>query len=803
MAGDGPSERILTLYGPGGRWLDCLALEKLRRVPAWAWALLFSVLLCLPRLGAFGLWEPWELNVAERARRTADVGISLGELAEAFGRGELGAALQAIGVNVLGPSEFGARVWSALGAIGALMAVFWAGLGMFRTRAALLAVLALGTMPLFTLSARQVTSDMPLVAALALAVGGLGRWAWPADGRRRPVHLAIAVLALVLGHGAGGAMLGVALPALALAAAVTICLGLPVRAADDAVGDGTGSLAASGAGPDVAAGRSFGASLRAHKLAAGLVTVLAVGGIVLVIAALTTLVAGHRSALLGGTPRSGVPSITWDYLVRQLGFGLFPWSAVAFFALGRPLIRLEDSGPDDKDTTNTRLAFQQTFLLLFAGMGFALSTALALMAGEARFAALGAVALAVGAFLDEALEGNRSEPVAGLLIATGTMIVARDFFLTPEELASVHLLGEKLKWPAAVSIGYVVMGFGVLVAAGIYSGLATRGRALGKVAARDLEGARPWRRALEVRLVQAGRFGLQLAVGAAVVFAFWMTQVMVPSLSTHFSFKPVIDSYARYARNGERFGRYRIEGKGTSFYSGLSLVDLANQEAVLGFLRSPDRVFTLVNADELPSLDAALKSANVPYYAVDASSSRFLLLSNRLDSGEQDQNPLKKNVWLAPTRPAQNNGAWNPSEHPPWQWRVPLSATFGDAIEIVGANYPETIRRPGKIPLELTFRVRAKPPAGFKIFVHFDGPASPRLLGDHDPVGKAFPTAHWLPGEYIRDTYEVDVPLMTTPAGTYVIFMGFWPGGDGRRLKITQGPNDGADRLRVGAIEIK
>lgn len=775
-------------------------MDKLRRVPIWAWALLFSVLLCLPRLGSFGLWEPWELNVAERARRMADAGLSAGDVAASFGRGELGATFQAIGVAIFGPSELGARLFNALCAVGALMAVFWAGLGLFRPRAALLAVLALGTMPLFALSSRQVTSDMPLVAALALGLGGLARWVWPPDGRRRSFHLVVGLLALALGQGTGGAMLGLALPVLALALAVAICLGLPVRGAEAPPTDGTAALSAPGVGPDVVAGASLGAALRARKLTLIVVGLLAAAGLGLLIAALTTLVAGHRSGLLGGVPRAGAPTVTFDYLARQLGFGLFPWSAVAFFALGRPLIRLDD--PADGGT-NSRLAFNQTFLLLFAGLGFALSTILALMAGEARYVALGAVALAVGAFLDEALEGNRSEPVAGLLIATGTMVVARDFFLAPEELASVHLLGEKVKWPGTVSIGYAVMGFGFLVALGVYAGLATRGRALGKVAGRDLSASRAWQRKLEPKIVGAGRYGLQAAVAVAVVFGFWLTQVVVPSLSTHFSFKPIIDSYAKYAKNGERFGRYRIEGKGTSFYSGLTMIDLATQDAVLGFLRSPGRVFALVAADELASLDAALKSAQVSYYAIDASSSRFLLLSNRLEGGETDQNPLKKNVWMAPTIPLQNNGAWNPAEHPPWSWRVPLAATFHDAIEIVGANYPESVRRPGKIPLELTFRVRARPPAGFKIFVHFDGPASPRLIGDHDPVGKTFPTAHWLPGEYIRDLYEVDVPLMTTPAGTYTILMGFWPGGDGRRLKITQGPNDGSDRLRVGTIDVK
>ena len=28
---------------------------------------------------------------------------------------------------------------------------------------------------------------------------------------------------------------------------------------------------------------------------------------------------------------------------------------------------------------------------------------------------------------------------------------------------------------------------------------------------------------------------------------------------------------------------------------------------------------------------------------------------------------------------------------------------------------------------------------GYKIFVHFDGPAAPRVIGDHDPLNKAFP----------------------------------------------------------------
>jgi len=132
-----------------------------------------------------------------------------------------------------------------------------------------------------------------------------------------------------------------------------------------------------------------------------------------------------------------------------------------------------------------------------------------------------------------------------------------------------------------------------------------------------------------------------------------------------------------------------------------------------------------------------------------------------------------------------------------------VSATFGDAIELIGADFPATARRPGKIPLDLIFRVKAKPPGSYKIFLHFDGPAAPRVIGAHDPVNKTFGTSFWLPGEYVRDHYETDIPLMTTPAGMYTVFMGFWPGGEGKRLPVSAGPSDGNDRVRLGTIEIK
>jgi hypothetical protein len=774
-------------------------IERVRaaigRVPMWAWALAFSLALCLPRLGASGFWDPSELKLAEQAR---DIARSDSLFDPTVGgkyaaRPPLDLSMAALGIRVFGASELGARLFFALSAIAALMAIYWAGAGLLRKRAGLLAVLALGTTPLFVLEARQLTSDAPLIAGLALVLGALGRYAWPPDGRRRVRDLVLGVVGLAIGLLAGGAMSGLVLPLLALTLALVVGRGL--RALPSAsIDDGTAPLAAPGVGPDVAAEATLGAST--WRLGArGFVplAILAVLGVVVLGGGLFHVVAGKYSWLVGGVPHSGAPAHSFEALVRELGFGLFPWSAVAVFALARPLIRL-DADEAGVPRTNPRLAFVELYLLFFAGMGYALSSYRDIVLGQARYEALPAIALAIGAFLDEALEGLRPEPVAGLLMATGTMVVARDFYLAPEDLASVHLF-EKVHWPANIAVGELILAIGLLAAMGVYAGLAVRPRALGRVAAPQTPPGGRVRQALVRAVTLFGRYGLQGAVACAIFFAFYLSQAVVPALSTHLSFKPVLESYAKFAKHGEKIGRYRVEGHGSTFYSKENLVDLPNQDRVVAFLRDPQRVFALVAAGELAPLDSAFKQAQLGYYVVDGSSSRFLLLTNRLDPGERDQNPLLSDVWMPPAGAADAK--------PPWTWRIPLSATFENAIELVGANFPTVVRRPGKIPLDLYFRMKAKPPGGYKIFVHFDGPAAPRVIGDHDPVNHAFGTSYWLPGEYVHDHYDTDVPLMTTPAGTYAVYMGFWPGGEGKRLKITDGPNDGQDRVRIGELEIK
>jgi hypothetical protein len=787
-------------------------MEKVRRIPPVWWIALFAVALVLPRIGSFGFWDPWELKIAEHARDMAHTSVLDVTVDKRFpAEPPLELVTSAVGMRIFSVGEFGGRIGNGLFAILAILAVYWAGAGLFRRRAAVLSALVLGSIPLFVLQARQIVSDMPLMAGLALALGGIGRYTWPADGTRRIRDLIIGVLGLLVGYFGGGALLGVALPCLALGGALTVGYGLRPKQPE------TGAVLSSpGIGPHVSADVSFGRGLLVQGAPGRtpLLTLAVLGIVLLVITMATGNVAGKFSMMLGGVPRAGTPSTTFEFLIRQLGFGLFPWSALAVFALGRPFIRLGGGSEPDGD----RYAFVQLYLLLFAAFGFALSSYFVLMTGEARYVALAPIALALGALLDEALEGERAEPVLGLLVATGTMLVARDFDLGPEELVSVHTIA-KVRWPSVLKDGPLFLGIGSLFAAGIYTGFATRGRALGKVALRDLGQAGRWRHRIEKIVVEAGRYGIQTALVVALVFGGILGHYIVPAISKHLSFKPLIESYKKFAQHGEKIGRYKVEAQGAGFYSHREMIDLPSPERVTQFLRSGERVFALVSASELAVLDAALKSARVPYFVVDGSSTRFLLLSNRIEAGEKDENPLKKDVWMAPQLPRtvvteSGEGTadeavkrvqkieW-PDQPAPWKWRVSARATFDDSIELVGADFPASIRRPGKIPLTLYFRVLKRPKPGFRVFAHFDAPGEPRLLGDHAPLNGAFPTDYWLPGEYIRDTYDVEVPLMTTPAGKYTLLIGFWPGGEGKRLKITSGNNDGSDRTLVGSIDIK
>jgi len=67
---------------------------------------------------------------------------------------------------------------------------------------------------------------------------------------------------------------------------------------------------------------------------------------------------------------------------------------------------------------------------------------------------------------------------------------------------------------------------------------------------------------------------------------------------------------------------------------------------------------------------------------------------------------------------------------------------------------------------------------------------------DHEPLNGAYPTSVWIPGELVRERYDVIVPPELEP-GTYTIWIGVWNPLTKKRLH-----SGDANKIKIGEITI-
>jgi hypothetical protein len=283
-------------------------------------------------------------------------------------------------------------------------------------------------------------------------------------------------------------------------------------------------------------------------------------------------------------------------------------------------------------------------------------------------------------------------------------------------------------------------------------------------------------------------------VGAGAVLSLTLAHHLVPALSRHLSPSHLVDRYRQH-RDPEATLLLHPAVMTSGGFDRARTRRVADLDALAEAFQRDPALFALVPRAELAALHDRFSARGARYVVADASSSRLLLLAARPLPGLPDQNPLADGLW----RPGLSGG-----DRPPWPApAVKLGARFGGAVDLVGVDFPPVVRRPGRLTLTLHLRVTAPPPAGYKIFVHLEGPGS-SVNGDHAPLEGTFPTELWRPGDWIRDRHEIELPLVVASAGRHAIHVGFWPGGDTpRRLPVTAGPSDGRNRVPVGTVEVR
>lgn len=413
------------------------------RIPTRLLALGIAALMLLPLLGRSGIWDPYELDNADLARRIAvsafgaqhlalpDAVNSLPTLTD-LKMGELSFTSMALGFKLLGLRDWAGRLPLALWALAGAAAIYELCARLVDRRAGLYAVIALSTMPLYVLQARTMLGDVVTMAALSLAWSGLCGGLLD-RGAARAGWIAVGIAGICAGYMSRGLLIGVAAPALGAG----LMWGL-LRVG----GGGAGAL-----------GPRFSGGVRPGDLIGAAALILGVA------AAARGLLVLHRTPFDAPLPRDlGVmllrkPPVesTFDLTIRQLGHALFPWSAFLPFAIGRlfrppPPVEGGEGGEGERE-----LALRVS-VLVTAAVVYGAFTLLAPHAGALPFSGPAVLAVAAALAIRDLERGAPPSRALSLGCALLAFVLYRDFALSPEKGLAVFSV-DKAVFPKSFEEG--------------------------------------------------------------------------------------------------------------------------------------------------------------------------------------------------------------------------------------------------------------------------------------------------------------------------------------------------------------
>jgi hypothetical protein len=373
----------------------------------------------LPPLSRSGLWDPYELNLADLARRLAlnlfhADGLALSGADNSLphlndlGRPELPLTSMAFGFKYLGLHEWAGRTPMAVWGVAGVLATYAWVSRLIDKRAGILAAIALTTMPLFFVQSRTMMGDVVAMSAFSMAFGGIAVAVFdrtedgPVIDLGRVLFTCVGIAGVVCGYYSRGALLGVASPLLGIGFAWTISWAAG-RKASDRYGDAIGAIA-------VAIG--VFALFRAYK--------------VLYAPEVNTK---DLSMAVGAMIRPQGKYPTYDFFVGHLGHALAPWSAFIPFAFGRLFI-----APVGRDGY---LAQRESYLRAALLVGAACSlTAHALLAPKTDLIPFTGVAL-LAASCAIALRDYDRGASPSIAVAVGVVLLAgvfhHDFHELPDK----------------------------------------------------------------------------------------------------------------------------------------------------------------------------------------------------------------------------------------------------------------------------------------------------------------------------------------------------------------------------------
>lgn len=128
------------------------------------------------------------------------------------------------------------------------------------------------------------------------------------------------------------------------------------------------------------------------------------------------------------------------------------------------------------------------------------------------------------------------------------------------------------------------------------------------------------------------------------------------------------------------------------------------------------------------------------------------------------------------------------------------TARLGSGLELLGAHVEPTATRKHELFVTTWWRLPGPLAPDLYFFHHVERDGF-RLPYDALPGDWMYPADRWQAGQILENRVLVQLPPEMR-AGDYQVFVGAYLRGTGERLPILDGPNDGANRLPLGPVEI-
>jgi 4-amino-4-deoxy-L-arabinose transferase-like glycosyltransferase len=296
-------------------------------------------------------------------------------------------------------------------------------------------------------------------------------------------------------------------------------------------------------------------------------------------------------------------------------------------------------------------------------------------------------------------------------------------------------------------------------------------------------------------LPRVARFQPSRAVGSALAltaFAATLSLGYYPALAAQISPKEVFESFRKLARSGEDLGMMGVGAGSASYYAGRDVPTFSNTASAFGWLMEANtRRWLVIRSNDLAQMNSMYRGRVTPAQnlpVLDATSSEILLVSNRLEGNETNENPYRD--WILTERPAPSR---------------PLDANFGNQLDAIGWDVKTPDGKivdsvvPGKpYKFVIYYKVLTSISGTWETFIHIDG-FQRRFNGDHKTLEGKYAFHLWRVGDYMADVYEFSLEPNFTP-GEYRVFYGLYMGN--RRLEVKRGRHH-EDRLEAGVLRVR